>query len=692
MVRSRLTHGLGCAALVAGGLVGTTTAARAQALPSGGDIQFDRLLIHEDGADELSIPSTESVQRRYFNFAHCMCSNASAGKEQTFALSTRLVDAGAQYDVPGEVYLGSQCDDDEQRPLTCSREDGASIADIDTLATSAAVAEVKVSRIMGPLDTSCEEDELKGSYWVLVDTDTDGSFDYVATASIDTDSLPPPVPTDFVAAGAEAAVSLSWTAPTARASDIEYYQALCARPDGTPALETTSLTARYETVSGLCELEFDNGLVPAALEDGTARAGGTPDAALAPDAAPPDAALAPDAMPSDLPDGLADLDPAFLCGEATGGAATGMRIEGLENGVDYTVALVAVDKFGNFAGVYFTETVRPEPVTDFWEDLQDRGSKVRGGFCSAADDAGGAAGSLLLVLGAVGLVLARSSRRRRGGARAAAVTTLLGVGATALLGAPAARADINAVTPYWDDDFDDSDLSAPEVRWHVGLKLGPYTPGIDAQFAAQGGMGTPYADMFGGYTILPQLDVDWIFANPLGQLGVSGSIGVTGKTAKAFAAGSMPGDPDRPRAESDTTSFRLVPLSAGLIYRFSYFDDMFGVPLIPYVRGALSYYVWWMRAPDGDYAEFFPDGCDPEADGCEGDRALGGTAGVQGSIGLAVRAERIDAGAAASMRASGIEHAGFYAELSLAKVDGFGSDQRLAVGDTTWFAGIDFEF
>jgi hypothetical protein len=40
----------------------------------------------------------------------------------------------------------------------------------------------------------------------------------------------------------------------------------------------------------------------------------------------------------------------------------------------------------------------------------------------------------------------------------------------------------------------------------------------------------------------------------------------------------------------------------------------------------------------------------------------------------------------------GIEHAGFYAELSYAQVDGFGAADRMSVGDLTWFAGINFEF
>jgi hypothetical protein len=77
---------------------------------------------------------------------------------------------------------------------------------------------------------------------------------------------------------------------------------------------------------------------------------------------------------------------------------------------------------------------------------------------------------------------------------------------------------------------------------------------------------------------------------------------------------------------------------------------------------------------------------------CDKDKAAGASLGFQGSIGLSLRAERIDSGAANSMRESGIEHAGFYAEVSLAKVNGFGDSSKLSVGDTTWFAGVDFEF
>ena len=61
-------------------------------------------------------------------------------------------------------------------------------------------------------------------------------------------------------------------------------------------------------------------------------------------------------------------------------------------------------------------------------------------------------------------------------------------------------------------------------------------------------------------------------------------------------------------------------------------------------------------------------------------------------MGLAIRAERVDSDAAISMRNSGIQHAGFYGEWSVGKVDGFGTDTKLSVGDSTWFAGVNFEF
>ena len=100
--------------------------------------------------------------------------------------------------------------------------------------------------------------------------------------------------------------------------------------------------------------------------------------------------------------------------------------------------------------------------------------------------------------------------------------------------------------------------------------------------------------------------------------------------------------------------------------------------------------MWWVSLTNGSLAKVCKgDGVEPD---CSQNKALGASLGVTGSIGLAIRAERIDSSAAISMRQSGIQHAGIYGELSLAKVDGFGSSSKLSVGGRTWFAGVDFEF
>jgi outer membrane protein W len=143
------------------------------------------------------------------------------------------------------------------------------------------------------------------------------------------------------------------------------------------------------------------------------------------------------------------------------------------------------------------------------------------------------------------------------------------------------------------------------------------------------------------------------------------------------------------RSPGDENTFRLIPLALTATYRFTWLDDEYGIPVVPYIRGGLAYYIWMVRT-NGDTAKACWDGTHTQ--NCDADKALGASLGVVGSIGLAIRAERVDASAASSMRQSGIMHAGFYGELSLAKVDGFGSDTKLSVGDRTWFAGVDFEF
>ena len=263
--------------------------------------------------------------------------------------------------------------------------------------------------------------------------------------------------------------------------------------------------------------------------------------------------------------------------------------------------------------------------------------------------------------------------------------------------------------PYWEEfqPVETRPVNQP-AKWNFGIKAGPYVPDIDSDVAQE--QDGPWERMFGGPGVRVDFELDRYFLWPSGQLGVTASVGFMGKSADAFATASCnagetgciggvkpaTNDSGEITRSAEGTSFRLLPSSLGVVYRFTGLDDQFRIPIVPYGKVGLSYYLWWITSPSGGIAETptmdCPDPADSEAD-CDGNRALGASLGFQATLGIAFRAERIDKQAALSLRNdAGIEHAGFYAEMTYAQVDGFGSDSKLPVGDLTWSAGINFEF
>lgn len=724
-----------CTAVCASSLL-LPVRAHAEELPGGAALVFDFLLIKEAGNDyALKQPSTELASKRYFNMAHCACASAPAGKETSFAYQLRLTAGTQQVNRPAEVWVGTTCNNDTTRTQNCKRIDSAGIADLQTLSATPARPEISIADLMNPMGGACTERAGDALFWVLADGDGNGVFDYQPSQKIEIDTQAPPLPTDFSVTGAESAVSISWKAPTSRASDILYYQALCAKVDGTAARSQPSHDAQFQTVTGLCGLAQTIALTASTATNTVTGTG--------------------DVEVTTAPEGIAKLDATFICGQAET-TATEMRIEGLANDVQHVVALVAVDRAGNVAGTYFNKTVTPRSVVDFWEDLIDRGSKVEGGYCLLASAYGESttitqtlrefrdttlartaigraltagyyrwvapvgqgvmqyrAAQIVAVVALAPLVAAALAwhwltlpgalvalallwwavrRVRRGTPRAlkpaGRARLLAGGSLLVLLALPTLAHAQHSNQPYWEDDGAPTDAGT-HITWHFGVRLGPYTPAIDAQFAAQGGAQKgPYERMFGTkYSILPMLDVDRVIWEGPGQLTVGASIGYMNKSAKALLVGSQPDDSVQPRSSGDENSFRLIPMQLTAGFRLTYFDDVFGIPLVPYLRGGLGYYMWKVTAPSGDAAFVCRDTACKEKN-----VARGGSLGLVGALGLAIRAEGIDRDAAASMRGGGIEHAGFYAELSLAKVDGFGSETKLSVGDATWFAGVNFEF
>lgn len=764
--------------------------ARATIPPEAGTLNFllkvpSKASLDSTAPIEWETPS-DTDKLRYFNQARCVCSNSPpAGKERYglfgyyVTVSTGASRTSSIANLSVDLWNGSNCDQLQSRTDTCTQLD--SVATYNTF-FNAPIVSVSEFKVTSPKSSTCSTESGDAPLWFLIKPDG-ANYEKLGAPSLHYDNKPPPLPEEVTVSAAENAIQFDFKLPSAGASDVAYYQVLCSlASDETMTTRTKpSNTNRYDTPQTLCGADL---AVPLEARSIDPKNNVTPDAAPAPDAnvdAAPDAAAvaaaegAPAAADEGAPEfaapplpasgvdpkSLDGLNPLFVCGEQVG-TATSVRAEGLVNGTNYHVVLLAIDTAGNVAGIKFQEAIAPKQVIDAWEDLHDNGSQVEGGFCLMSetygdggpitralrafrDDTLAATGfgraltafyydhvaglgayvaawwplriiAAVVLLPLVGLALAWHlltlpglllvigfgvlMRRRRARGRVARLAVATAALSIAFLHTAAAHAQ--SATPYWDTpSFDDEPPIDAQPSWILGIKLGPYQPPIDAQFRAQSGSKfSPFREMFGGYNIVPTLELDRIVFRRYGQLAVGGSLAYYGKSAHAFEEGTMLGDPDRRRSPGDTTSFRLVPMAATAVYRFTYLDDQFGVPVVPYLRGGLSYYMWWIRQPNGDLGDITPNNChkprttppEPPAVCTGSNKAIGASAGLQLSVGLAIRAERIDKASAGSMHESGIEHAGFYAEYQLAWVDGFGKTTKLDVGDSTWFAGINFEF
>lgn len=658
---------------IAAGLIAAMPQLAHADLPGGAVLTFDMFrIIGADG--QPKVPDDAEEIGRYLNLAHCECAATGSGDFSEVVYQVGVT-PDVNSDAAAEAWVGTECDDEELRGTRCRNITEANTRSLTELSSRPQDIRINYFDVLNGVGVmnACVEREAAANFFYLVNTDQTGSYEHAQEVSIggaNVDTRPPPIPADLVATGGEESIRLSWGITADRFDDIERFQAFCSRA-GT-AVGNGTFTRRYQTTADVCGEAFETTMVPSPVS--TASRG--------------DAVTA-------MPEEFDGLGAAFLCGEAAAGS-TELRINGLENGVGYKVALLVVDLEGNYQGTYFDHTILPIPVTDLWEDIHDGtdGDGPQGGCLSATRDNGGGPLSGLLVAMAVGgLVLWR--RRRK----------LVLAGALLLAGGTAQADDF---APYWEQDEIDSNtnlLAFEDVRWHVGIKAGPYIPNIDGQAGKNATTGKgPYESMFGDYyvngkektayvwQVLPMLDIDYVVLRSFGQLTIGGSVGYMHQSALAYAAESSANDPMRPRAKGNETVFRLIPTQLAVGYRFTYLAERYGIPIIPYARGGLAYYMWMMRAPNGDLSRV----CNAEVPDtmicAEENVAKGGSFGVFGSVGIAIRAEGIERDSARSMRETGVDHAGFYGEIQASKVDGFGASDKLAVGDTTFFAGFDFEF
>jgi hypothetical protein len=98
----------------------------------------------------------------------------------------------------------------------------------------------------------------------------------------------------------------------------------------------------------------------------------------------------------------------YECGSIDTKTGTSMEATGLMNGVNYAVAVAAVDDVGNSGPLSRVACGTPQPVNDFFELYRQAGGKGGGGFCALGADP--RPGALLAFVTALGALLVRRRR------------------------------------------------------------------------------------------------------------------------------------------------------------------------------------------------------------------------------------------------------------------------------------------
>jgi hypothetical protein len=209
------------------------------------------------------------------------------------------------------------------------------------------------------------------------------------------------------------------------------------------------------------------------------------------------------------------------------------------------------------------------------------------------------------------------------------------------------------------------------------LRFGPYRPDVDSDPTLHG---TPYNDVFGSPEhFMMAAEFDWQ-AYRIPHVGTIGpgisfgrvSIGRQAQLATPTASGIT--------TASEDTNLEIFPMTLVGVFRFDMPMREARIPLVPYVKAGLGYALWRGYNDTGTTV-------------VNGVSAKGHTLGTDIAVGLAFNLNVLDEYTARNFdERMGVNHTYLYAEYYSLDLTGIGQSSALRVGNSSWCAGLAFEF
>jgi len=210
------------------------------------------------------------------------------------------------------------------------------------------------------------------------------------------------------------------------------------------------------------------------------------------------------------------------------------------------------------------------------------------------------------------------------------------------------------------------------------LRFGPHRPDSNAIRVTDEALSN--GDVFGARESMfrAELELDWQFARikEVMSFGVGGLWGFMREEGKALYVD----DTGAMQESSDTTALNVMPFGLVGVIRLDVLHEKLSVPLQPYFKGGLAWYVWWTRTAG------------------ETDNS-GGTPGFILMPGLAIQLDWIDETTARTFdNEVGVNNSYIFFEYVYARVEGFGDSGKMPLSPTnigahgTWMVGLCLEF
>jgi hypothetical protein len=647
-----------------GGTTGTSTTTSSTALQQS---DFKIRLMRQDG--KTPVYMTDVEQQTFFNQANCQCQTPLTVRVELASASRSKV-ANPKPGSSMRLLIGTaSClasDGPQRSNANCygapEHEDPRLKSDLTALKNGFWEVPLTTRDLFAHGPTASGDPcsaTFQQSLWFWIDADANTVPDLVDSAAVSLalslDGTAPAAPTNINVEGGNEALNVNWPAASTADSDLAGYLLFCTRVDRLRVFEKSLYHKQYYTKATTCPTDAEN----SALLDARALAATTNQAAPAVSVA--------------VPAEIAALNSDYLCSTLISTQATSFRLETLQNDYFYTVGLAAVDKHGNASAITTAYAQKTLPTVDFYRAYRDAGGEAEGGYCTLAH---GRVRTSALVFGVLGVGVALALRRRARRSRGSRILFVL----FPLLVTTQAQAQ--TVTHDFDDrtgiESSDPNRFRSPRNWAFELRFGPYVPNVDSEF--NNASSAPQKTVMGtGHHLMSQFELDWELFHAIGTLGVGLQAGYMSETAKAFKADTA-GAATTDRSGDDTT-LRIMPVAALAVYRMDLAAEYWHIPLVPYAKAGLNYTFWSITDGNGNTPKY------------KGGKGKGGTPGWQAAVGIALQLDFIDPSAARSFDSDmGVNHTCVFFEWNHVAANGLGQSGKLHLGDSTWVAGLMFEF